>query len=256
MANSSISVTEGTGKNIASYSISEVTTKELQRTTLNTSAGVETGIAAAPLQVSLANTGANATAVKVDGSAATQPVNGTVAVSSITTSVVPGAAATNLGKAEDAVHASGDTGVYALGTRQDSPAATAGTSGDYQGAAYGANGAQWTTLTPSTVGGLSMYSGSVTNSPTSIKGSAGQLYGWYIYNPNATVAYVQIFDSGSISLGTTVPVLSLGIPPGAGANVFSDTGFPFTNNIAYAVTTTRTGSTAPSSSVDTNFFFK
>src|SRR6185369_4971539 len=34
--------------------------------------------AANPLQVSLANTGANATAVKVDGSAATQPVSGTV----------------------------------------------------------------------------------------------------------------------------------------------------------------------------------
>lgn len=42
---------------------------------LRTSAGVETGVAAAPLQVSLANTAANATAVKVDGSAVTQPVS-------------------------------------------------------------------------------------------------------------------------------------------------------------------------------------
>lgn len=33
-----------------------------------------------PLQVTLANTGANATAVKVDGSAATQPISGTVTV--------------------------------------------------------------------------------------------------------------------------------------------------------------------------------
>lgn len=45
---------------------------------LQTAAGVETGIAAAPLQVSLANTAANATAVKVDGSAVTQPISGTV----------------------------------------------------------------------------------------------------------------------------------------------------------------------------------
>ncbi|PWT75514.1 MAG: hypothetical protein C5B59_08525 [Bacteroidetes bacterium] len=36
------------------------------------------GTAAHPLQVSLANTAANATAVKVDGSAVTQPVSGTV----------------------------------------------------------------------------------------------------------------------------------------------------------------------------------
>lgn len=40
----------------------------------------EVGTAAAPLQVSLANTAANATAVKVDGSAVTQPVSGSVTV--------------------------------------------------------------------------------------------------------------------------------------------------------------------------------
>ena len=40
--------------------------------------------AANPLQVSLANTGANATAVKVDGSAVTQPVSGTVTAAQAT----------------------------------------------------------------------------------------------------------------------------------------------------------------------------
>ena len=46
-------------------------------------------------------------------------------------SVVPGTAATNLGKAEDAAHASGDTGVMALGVRKDTAAALAGSDGDY-----------------------------------------------------------------------------------------------------------------------------
>lgn len=46
---------------------------------LRNAAGAEVGVAAAPLQVSLANTAANAAAVKVDGSAVTQPVSGTVA---------------------------------------------------------------------------------------------------------------------------------------------------------------------------------
>lgn len=46
---------------------------------LRNAAGAEIGVAAAPLQVSLANTAANASAVKVDGSAVTQPVSGTVA---------------------------------------------------------------------------------------------------------------------------------------------------------------------------------
>lgn len=37
------------------------------------------------------------------------------------TSVVPGTGATNLGKAEDAGHTTGDTGVFALGVRNDTP---------------------------------------------------------------------------------------------------------------------------------------
>lgn len=55
-----------------------LTTQRGLHINLRTAAGVETGIAAAPLQVSLANTAANATAVKMDGSAVTQPVSGTV----------------------------------------------------------------------------------------------------------------------------------------------------------------------------------
>lgn len=57
--------------------IFRITTNRALHINLRTAAGVETGIAAAPLQVSLANTGANATAVKVDNSAVTQPVSGT-----------------------------------------------------------------------------------------------------------------------------------------------------------------------------------
>lgn len=45
---------------------------------LRSSAGTELATSSAPLQVSLANTAANSTAVKVDGSAVTQPVSGTL----------------------------------------------------------------------------------------------------------------------------------------------------------------------------------
>lgn len=48
------------------------------------------------------------------------------------TSIVPGTGATNLGKAEDAGHSTGDTGVMALGVRTDVPNAVgAGTTADY-----------------------------------------------------------------------------------------------------------------------------
>jgi len=47
------------------------------------------------------------------------------------TSVIPGTGATNLGKAEDAVAADGDTGVMALTVRRDTAASSAGLTGDY-----------------------------------------------------------------------------------------------------------------------------
>lgn len=47
-----------------------------------------------------------------------------------TNKVIPGTAATSLGKAEDAAHTTGDTGVMALGVRNDGGAASAA-NGDY-----------------------------------------------------------------------------------------------------------------------------
>ena len=47
------------------------------------------------------------------------------------TSVVPGTGATNLGKAEDAAHTSGDVGVMSLAVRNDDVAALGGADGDY-----------------------------------------------------------------------------------------------------------------------------
>jgi hypothetical protein len=48
------------------------------------------------------------------------------------TRVIPGTAATALGKAEDAAHASGDVGVMALTVRSDTAAALGGLDADYQ----------------------------------------------------------------------------------------------------------------------------
>ncbi len=93
---------------------------------------------------------------------------------------------------------------------------------------------------------------------TSVKSSAGQLYGYYIYNSNASAVYVQIFNtaSGSVTLGTTAPVLSLGIPTGSAANVSIVGGLAFGTAISWACTTTRAGSSAPSNTCDANFFYK
>lgn len=109
---------------------------------------------AASLPVVIAS---NQSAVAVDASGATVPVsnagltslNGAIAGTEVqvdvvaalpagnnnigdvdVASVVPGTGATNLGKAEDAVHSSGDTGVMALVVRQNSQS-DLGADGDY-----------------------------------------------------------------------------------------------------------------------------
>lgn len=113
-----------------------------------------------------------------------------------------------------------------------------------------------TSVTPITSGGCSTYSGSVGATATLVKSSAGQLYGMVIGNSNTTVVYVQVFDvnsAGNVTLGTTSPKLSFFVPVGGGLCRDFSSGVVFNNGIVFACTTTRTGSTAPTNTVDINF---
>lgn len=73
MAN--VSITPGSGDTVAAEDISSVKYQQVKLIDATAASTTGTGIAANPLQVSLANTAANSTAVKVDGSAVTQPVS-------------------------------------------------------------------------------------------------------------------------------------------------------------------------------------
>lgn len=59
------------------------------------------------------------------------PVDATNGLAVDVKQMAPGTGASSLGKAEDAVHSSGDVGVMALAVRKDSPTQLAGTDGDY-----------------------------------------------------------------------------------------------------------------------------
>jgi hypothetical protein len=85
------------------------------------------------------------------------------------TSVVPGVGATNLGKAEDAVHGSGDTGVMSLAVRNDTLAALAGTDGDYAPFQVDADGALYVAIA-SGAGGTEYSEDAAT--PATIVGTA------------------------------------------------------------------------------------
>jgi hypothetical protein len=96
----------------------------------------------------------------------------------------------------------------------------------------------------------------LSTTPETVKSSDGYVGGWYVFNPNAAAAYIQFFDeSGTITLGSTTPKMSIGIPAGAGANVEFRRGIPFTNSIKVAATTTATGSSANASALVCNFLY-
>jgi len=70
------------------------------------------------------------------------------------TSIVPGTGATNLGKAEDAAHSSGDVGVMPLGVRNDDLATLGGADGDYSPLQVNATGALYTTSSIGQLGAI------------------------------------------------------------------------------------------------------
>lgn len=95
----------------------------------------------------------------------------------------------------------------------------------------------------------------LTNTVVSLKGQAGQLCGYTLSNPSAAWAYVQVFDAatpGAVTLGTTTPKQSYGIPAGATITRLLDR-LNFNLGIQIAATTTATGSTAPATALTTNF---
>lgn len=182
-------------------------------------------------------------------------------VATIGTSVTPGTTATNLGKAEDAAHTTGDVGVSILGRRIDTQAVSSGTSGDYSTIDVDANGAQYATLSASAgVLGTSMYFNSaLLATKQAANASAGNLYGYHIYNPNNTVMYVQFWNlaSASVTVGTTAPHMVLAVPAFGWADApASGPPIGFGTALTIAATTTSTGSGAPGTGLMTNLWYK
>jgi hypothetical protein len=110
---------------------------------------------------------------------------------------------------------------------------------------------------PNTAGGNTPFTASIGNTATQVKSGAGQVYGWDFGNNNAAVSYVQFFNTavGSVTVGTTTPVLSIEIPANTSKTAQWPHGIPFSTAIVVACTTTRAGSTSPGSTVDLNILY-
>ena len=118
---------------------------------------------------------------------------------------------------------------------------------------------QIVTVQPHTTGGLSTFMASGSDGSTilvataqAIKASAGQMYGYYAYNPEAAVTFVHFYNTAaaSVTVGTTNPLFTIAIPAGSAANLMGANGIMFSNaGWSCAATTTAGGNTAPATGV-------
>ncbi len=94
----------------------------------------------------------------------------------------------------------------------------------------GANTIGAVNVRPATAGGLLNHRNLNTGiTGDLIKGSAGQVFGWYVYNNATAVRFLKIYNKATAPLSTDTPVMTIPIPREAGANV------EFTNGIAFAL---------------------
>lgn len=112
-----------------------------------------------------------------------------------------------------------------------------------------ANTTAWlSSLRPGTSGGLTTFHlvSAATTNATNIKASAGQVFGWYIYNSNAAARKVVFHNNAGAPTAGAGVIFAIMIPPTSAANVFSDIGIPFATGIAITTVTdlTDAGTTA------------
>jgi hypothetical protein len=94
---------------------------------------------------------------------------------------------------------------------------------------------------PATAGGLSVHRivAAASNNAALVKGSPGQVFGWYIYNSNASARKVVLYNAitNPPVPGTTAPKITLVIPASSGANVEFTNGIEFDTGIGIATVT-------------------
>jgi len=114
----------------------------------------------------------------------------------------------------------------------------------------------YTLLSTATTAATPKLANALSTTVTTVDSDSGVLDSYFCWNPNSAVAYVQIFDiAGTVTLGTSTPKWSIGIPPTASGNL-ANINLTFANAIKVAATTTATGSSAPTTALDCNFGYR
>lgn len=112
--------------------------------------------------------------------------------------ITPGTGATNLGKAEDAAHASGDVGVMALGVRSDADSALAA-DGDYHPLAVNEDGRLKVAAMP---GSVSATTGTITANGQTVSTDVSKMSNVCLY-VTGTFSTINLTFEASIDSGTS-----------------------------------------------------
>jgi hypothetical protein len=189
-----------------------VNVAQLAGTTTDTNSGNKS---AGTLRVVLAtDQPALTNALKVDGSAVTQPVSGTVTSNQGTAAALSGGWPVKVTDGTN-TQPTGDAAARAI----------------------------FTTPTGNASGGAAsvsrLASSAATTNATSVKASAGVVYSVSVANANAALRYVHLYNKASApTVGTDTPILSVPVPPSNGGIVLPiPVGLTFGTGIAYAMTT-------------------
>lgn len=197
--------------------------------------------------------------ISVDGSGVTQPISGTVAIG---TSVVPGTGATNLGKAEDAVAADGDTGVMVLAVRRDAASSGVTADGDYAALSVDSSGALRVTggsggtqyagdaaATATPTGTVSMGLANAA-APTDVSANNDAVAQWMLRNGSAVVNLASggtLITIGQKAMAASVPVViasdqgSFPVTVSGGATAANQTNVQVVDNAGFTDGTTTVG---------------
>jgi hypothetical protein len=125
--------------------------------------------------------------------------------------------------------------------------------------AVGSGAPLFTATVPTTSGGCSTAVSQTLTTSASVKGSAGQLYGYGVGNPNAaTNVWLFFYNSTSApTIGSTTNLIyQIMIPGGSAANVAFDNGIAFGTGIQVAVSTSATSAAAPATGLTVSSIYK
>lgn len=176
--------------------------------------------------------------LRVDGSGVTQPVSGTV------TTTPPSNASTNVaqfgGTNVSTGTGAGGAGIPRVTVSNDSNILSTQSGTWTVQPGNTANTTPWlVTDVPGTSPGStrSRVKAAASTNSTNLKGSAGVVLGYALYNNTASAKFFKFYDKATApTVGTDTPAFTIIIPASGGANVSFETGVPFSTGIGYGIT--------------------